>query len=77
MLKGKNMANYQINQSSCDRCGKCTAACSHGAIKNMGDHFFIDHMLCNGCGICKTSCPHYAIYYVEGSNIGEDNHPLI
>jgi len=70
------MANYQINQTSCDRCGKCASHCPHGAIHNMGDHYTIDHMLCNACGSCKSSCPHYAIYYVEGTNLGHDTDKL-
>lgn len=70
------MANYQINSSSCDNCGKCEHSCSHGAIKKEYDHYWIDHMLCNGCGMCKSSCPRYAIYYVEGSNLGQDTNKL-
>ncbi|PIR67950.1 hypothetical protein COX95_04520 [bacterium CG_4_10_14_0_2_um_filter_33_32] len=71
------MANYQINSASCDGCGKCSNVCSHHACKRMGDKYWIDHMLCNGCGACKSSCPHYAIYYVEGTNMGEHGHPII
>ena len=71
------MGNYQINKSSCDKCGKCVPRCSHGAIKNMGNHYYIDHMLCNGCGACKSSCPHYAIHYVEGTNLGHDTNKLV
>jgi len=71
------MANYEINRGSCDRCGKCVSHCPHNAIRNMGDHFMIDHMLCNGCGACKSSCPRGAIYYVEGTNLGQDTKKLI
>lgn len=64
------MSNYSINSSLCDGCGKCAHVCPHGAVKRMGEKYWIDHMACNACGICKSACPHYALYYVEGTNMG-------
>lgn len=64
--------NYTINTGSCQRCGKCKLICSHGAIKQVGEQYWIDHLLCNGCGACKSVCPYYAISFTadSSSNLG-------
>ena len=43
---------------TCVQCGKCAAACEHGAItQNAKGVYMINKKLCVGCGKCKEACP--------------------
>ena len=42
----------------CVQCGKCAAACEHGAItQNAKGVYMINKKLCVGCGKCAEACP--------------------
>lgn len=43
----------------CVQCGKCAAACEHGAITQNPKTgvYMINKKLCVGCGKCKEACP--------------------
>ncbi|MBQ8831643.1 MAG: 4Fe-4S binding protein [Oscillospiraceae bacterium] len=42
----------------CVQCGKCAAACEHGAItQNAKGVYMINKKLCTGCGKCVEACP--------------------
>ena len=42
----------------CVQCGKCAAACEHGAIiQNAKGVYVINKKLCVGCGKCVEACP--------------------
>ena len=44
---------------TCVQCGKCAAACEHGAILQNPKTgvYMINKKLCVGCGKCKEACP--------------------
>ena len=43
---------------ACVQCGKCAAACEHGAItQNAKGVYMINKKLCVGCGKCAEACP--------------------
>jgi MinD superfamily P-loop ATPase len=51
-----------IDQSLCQKCGKCILACRFGAIKQ---DFSIESFSCEGCAFCSHACPHAAIRMEE------------
>ena len=43
---------------TCVQCGKCAAACEHGAItQNAKGVYVVNKKLCVGCGKCAEACP--------------------
>ena len=51
---------------TCVQCGKCAAACEHGAItQNAKGVYMINKKLCVGCGKCKEACPFGVLVKVE------------
>ena len=43
---------------TCVQCGKCAAACEHGAItQNAKGVYVVNKKLCVGCGKCVEACP--------------------
>lgn len=51
-----------IDQTLCKKCGKCSAVCRFGAIR---DDFVVEDFSCEGCGLCRRVCPHAAIRMEE------------
>ena len=51
----------QIDESLCQTCGACAAACEFGAIAVLGKFTLVYPELCHGCGRCRLVCPHGAI----------------
>lgn len=51
-----------IDQSICEKCGKCIAACRFGAIKA---DYTVQRFSCEGCALCSHICPHGAIHMEE------------
>ena len=51
--------NGKVRPMTCVKCGKCAAACEHGAsLQNPKTGvYMIDKKLCVGCGKCKEACP--------------------
>ena len=50
--------NGAAKPMACVQCGKCAAACEHGAItQNAKGVFMINKKLCVGCGKCVEACP--------------------
>lgn len=50
--------NGAVRPMTCVQCGKCAAACEHGAItQNAKGVYMINKKLCVGCGKCKDACP--------------------
>ena len=49
----------------CVQCGKCAAACEHGAITQNPKTgvYMINKKLCVGCGKCKEACPFGVIVF--------------
>ena len=51
---------------TCVQCGKCAAACEHGAItQNAKGVYMINKKLCVGCGKCKEACPFGVLVKVD------------
>ena len=51
----------------CVQCGKCAAACEHGAItQNPKGVYMINKKLCVQCGKCKEACPFGVLVQYEG-----------
>ena len=50
---------------TCVQCGKCAAACEHGAITQNPKTgvYMINKKLCVGCGKCKEACPFGVIVF--------------
>ena len=54
----------------CVQCGKCAAACEHGAItQNAKGVYMINKKLCVGCGKCAEACPFGVLVKVEESPV--------
>ena len=52
----------------CVQCGKCAAACEHGAItQNAKGVYMINKKLCVGCGKCVEACPFKVMVMPEGA----------
>ena len=52
----------------CVQCGKCMAACEHGAItQNAKGVYMINKKLCVGCGKCRDACPFQVCLMPEGA----------
>jgi MinD superfamily P-loop ATPase len=51
-----------IDKKLCDKCGKCSAVCRFGAIK---DDLTVERFSCEGCGLCSLVCPHGAVRMEE------------
>ena len=51
--------NGAAKPMTCIQCGKCAAACEHGAITQNPKTgiYMINKKLCIGCGKCKEACP--------------------
>ena len=50
--------NGKAKPMACVQCGKCAAACEHGAItQNAKGVYMINKKLCVGCGKCAEACP--------------------
>lgn len=41
----------------CVRCGLCKDSCSHGAIVETRDGYYIENVVCQRCGTCLAVCP--------------------
>jgi Fe-S-cluster-containing hydrogenase component 2 len=53
---------------TCVQCGKCAAACEHGAItQNAKGVYMINKKLCVGCGKCVEACPFKVMVMPEGA----------
>jgi MinD superfamily P-loop ATPase len=52
---------YQINESTCVRCGACVGNCPISAIEQKEDKYTINPNKCKGCGVCESTCPISAI----------------
>jgi ferredoxin len=52
----------KIDNSLCDRCGKCEVECPKGAIWHNKKGFFIDNAECIECWKCEDVCERGAIY---------------
>lgn len=54
---------------TCVQCGKCAAACEHGAItQNPKGVYMINKKLCVGCGKCVAACPFGVMVMPEGAS---------
>ena len=58
----------KVRPMTCVQCGKCAAACEHGAITQNPKTgvYMINKKLCVGCGKCKEACPVGVIVYEPG-----------
>ena len=55
---------------TCVQCGKCAAACEHGAItQNAKGVYMINKKLCVGCGKCVEACPFGVMVKAEDSPV--------
>jgi MinD superfamily P-loop ATPase len=50
-----------VDDSLCDRCGKCGEVCQYGAITVLPDRVLFFPELCHSCGGCMLVCPKKAI----------------
>lgn len=48
----------EVKAEECRHCGKCTALCRFGAIR---DGAITSPFACEGCGVCAFNCPAHAI----------------
>ena len=55
----------KVRPMTCVQCGKCAAACEHGAIMQNPKTgvYMINKKLCVGCGKCKEACPFGVIVF--------------
>jgi Fe-S-cluster-containing hydrogenase component 2 len=76
MLYAIKSIYYQIDQSQCQQCGRCTLHCTPAAIQfnEQSGGLFINAELCTGCGECVDNCPYGAIYSVTGNS--DDSIPV-
>lgn len=51
--------NGKVRPMTCVQCGKCAAACEHGAITQNPKTgvYMVNKKLCVGCGKCVEACP--------------------
>ena len=51
--------NGKVRPMTCVQCGKCAAACEHGAITQNPKTgvYMVNKKLCVGCGKCVAACP--------------------
>ncbi len=61
------MRNGKVRPMTCVQCGKCAAACEHGAITQNPKTgvYMINKKLCVGCGKCKDACPFGVLVHTE------------
>jgi indolepyruvate ferredoxin oxidoreductase alpha subunit len=60
--QGMKIPKFEIDQSKCNRCGKCLYEFGCPAIMKKEDgSFYIDKSLCLGCAVCPQVCPVKAI----------------
>ena len=58
-----NSPQYNVDDTSCNECGRCIQICPVDAIEFGPDgKAVIDQTKCNQCGRCITICPKDAIY---------------
>jgi len=60
----------EIDQNTCNGCGKCHEVCRFDAVLIAGSTCRIEPLKCEGCGYCSYVCPVDAIDLKE-QNIGE------
>ncbi|MBC8313144.1 MAG: 4Fe-4S binding protein [Candidatus Cloacimonetes bacterium] len=54
---------YNVDQSACNACGKCSQICQYDAIGfDAAGKAFIDQTKCIQCGECLKICPQKAIF---------------
>lgn len=58
----------KVRPMTCVQCGKCAAACEHGAITQNPKTgvYMINKKLCVGCGKCAEACPFGVIVFEQG-----------
>jgi len=59
----------EVDEKSCNYCGKCARVCVYNAIAVFPAHVLIFPQLCHGCGACTYLCPEKAISE-KGREIG-------
>ena len=59
-----------INQSVCEKHGKCIDVCRFNAIHIKDGQYVVEPLNCEGCGYCARVCPTKAIT-MEEQNVGE------
>lgn len=59
--QGIKVPTFEIDQSMCDKCGKCFYDFACPAIIKDGNDFRIDKDLCMGCSVCAQICPKNSI----------------
>jgi MinD superfamily P-loop ATPase len=50
-----------IDETACDRCGRCGEFCQYGAITVLRDRILFFPELCHSCGGCMLVCPKGAV----------------
>lgn len=65
-----------IDESVCDRCGKCGEFCQYGAITVLPNRVLFFAELCHSCGGCMLVCPKKAIHE-EPKQIGTVSFSLL
>ena len=61
--------NGKVRPMTCVQCGKCAAACEHGAITQNPQTgvYMVNKKLCVGCGKCVEACPFGVMLQVAGA----------
>ncbi len=63
----------EIDLAACDGCGRCLAACQHGALGvRSGKAMLLEPDLCRYDGNCELACPTNAIRVPYSIVFGED-----